>query len=305
MLNIQVILLMFLSTILYINFYPQNYYKLFDKLDELINSVNSAKSAKSKSASSAKSAKSKSANSATSSAKQTNSATTSPKQIETWRDLPFIGQKDIVKYHQQNPLNISRKNLPIYYPISSPLEDNYFDYANSITSPKLSMLRSIMRTVELHSNQGAAPIIFNYAERPLEFKQPNKQKMIVLANTVISSINEFGKPLLKVELLNIQNEIHEETDNQSRMCFDMKIKLFYADSEQLGKSTKPKFDILYLQPEFIFEKAYKKLVEDQFFAKSQTYDFRAFLSKLIIVGSEHLGFLPGRYGIKRPGSKIR
>ena len=165
------------------------------------------------------------------------------------------------------------------------------------------MLRTIMRRVELHSNQGAAPIIFNYAERPLEFKQPHKQKMIVLANTVISSINEFGKPLLKLELLNIQNEIHEETDNQSRMCFDMKIKLFYADSEQLGK--KPKFDILYLQPEFIFEKAYKKLVEDQFFAKSHTYDFRAFLSKLIIVGSEHLGFLPGKYGIKRPGSKRR
>ena len=304
MLNIQVILLMFLSTILYINFYPQNYYKLFDKLDELINSVNSAKSAKSAKSNSATSAKTaNSVNSATRSPKQTNSATSSPKQIETWRDLPFIGQKDIVRYHQQNPLNISRKNLPIYYPISSPLEDNYFDYTNSITSPKLSMLRSIMRTVELHSNQGAAPIIFNYAERPVEFKQPNKQRMLILANTVIKSINEFGKPLITIELLNIQNEIHEETDNQSRMCFDMKIKLFYADSEQLGK--KPKFDILYLQPEFIFEKAYKKLVEDQFFAKSHTYDFRAFLSKLIIVGSEHLGFLPGRYGIKRPGSKRR
>jgi len=295
---------MFLSTILYINFYPQNYYKLFDKLDELINSVNSAKSAKSAKSNSATSAKTaNSVNSATRSPKQTNSATSSPKQIETWRDLPFIGQKDIVRYHQQNPLNISRKNLPIYYPISSPLEDNYFDYTNSITSPKLSMLRSIMRTVELHSNQGAAPIIFNYAERPVEFKQPNKQRMLILANTVIKSINEFGKPLITIELLNIQNEIHEETDNQSRMCFDMKIKLFYADSEQLGK--KPKFDILYLQPEFIFEKAYKKLVEDQFFAKSHTYDFRAFLSKLIIVGSEHLGFLPGRYGIKRPGSKRR
>ena len=301
MLNIQVILLMFLSTILYINFYPQNYYKLFDKLDELINSINLGKSTKSKSASSAKS---KSASSAKSkSASSAKSKSTNPKQIETWRDLPFIGQKDTVRYHQQNPLNISRKNLPIYYPISSPLEDNYFDYTNSITSPKLSMLRNIMRTVELHSNQGAAPIIFNYAERPVEFKQPNKQRMLVLANTVIKSINEFGKPLVTIELLNIQNEIHEETDNQSRMCFDMKIKFSYADSEQLGK--KPKFDILYIQPEFIFEKAYKKLVEDQFFAKNHTYDFRAFLSKLIIVGSEHLGFLPGRYGIKRPGSKRR
>lgn len=172
-----------------------------------------------------------------------------------------------------------------------------------MTSPKLSMLRNIMRRVELYSNQGSAPIIFNYAERPLEFKQPNKKKMVVLANTIIKSINEFGKPLLKIKLLGIQNEIHEETDTQSRMCFDMKIKLFYADSEQMGK--KQTFDILYIQPEFIFEKAYKTLIEDQFFTKSHTYDFRAFLSKLIIVGSEHLGFLPGRYGVKKIGSKRR
>lgn len=299
MLDIQIILLMFLSTIIYINFNPQKYYKLFDKLDEFLKSVSNKN--KKKSSISIKSNLNKS--SKVESPDKDLSKQNNSKRIETWRDLPFIGTKDAASYHQQNPLNISRKNLPIYYPISSPLEDNYFDYTNSMTSPKLSMLRNIMRRVELYSNQGSAPIIFNYAERPLEFKQPNKKKMVVLANTIIKSINEFGKPLLKIKLLGIQNEIHEETDTQSRMCFDMKIKLFYADSEQMGK--KQTFDILYIQPEFIFEKAYKTLIEDQFFTKSHTYDFRAFLSKLIIVGSEHLGFLPGRYGVKKIGSKRR
>jgi hypothetical protein len=63
------------------------------------------------------------------SAKSAQSASSNPAKpvnIETWRDLPFIGNKDIQTYHR-NPQNVSRKNLPIYYPISSPLEDNYFN----------------------------------------------------------------------------------------------------------------------------------------------------------------------------------
>lgn len=43
MLDIQIILLMFLSTIIYINFNPQKYYKLFDKLDEFLKSVSNKK----------------------------------------------------------------------------------------------------------------------------------------------------------------------------------------------------------------------------------------------------------------------
>jgi len=220
--------------------------------------------------------------------------------IETWRDLPFIGNKDIQTYHR-NPLNVSRKNLPIYYPISSPLEDNYFNYANSITSPKMSMLRNILRRVELETNHGLEPIIFNYAERPIEFRQPNSEKINVLANTVIDLINQFGGSALRVELINTQNSIHEETDLQSRINFDMKLKLFYSDSEQLGK--KPKFDIIYIQPEFIFEKEFKTLIEDQFFKNKHHYDYRSYLSKLIVVGSEHLGFLPGRYGVQLKRSR--
>jgi hypothetical protein len=167
------------------------------------------------------------------------------------------------------------------------------------------MLRNILNRVVSHTNQGLEPIIFNYAERPIEHKQPNQERIKVLTKTVIHLINQFGGSALKVELLNTQNEVHEETDQQSKIGFDIKLKLFYSDSEQLGRFTKPKFDIIYIQPEFIFEKEYKTLLEDQFFKNKHHYDFRAYLSKLIIVGSEHLGFLPGRYGVKQIGYKRR
>jgi hypothetical protein len=274
MLNTQIILLIFLSTILYFKLNPKEYHKIYNKLNKLLT------------------------NNKLTNNKLTNNKLTNNKldQIETWRDLPFVGTKDTVKYNI-NSTDPSRNNPSIYYPISTPLEDNYYDYINSISSPKLSMLRSIMRRVELHSNQGSQPIIFNYSDRPVELKQSNKQKINVLANTIIDSINEFGKPMLKVELLEIQNDINEETETQSRMCFDMKIKLYYMDSEQMGKNLT--FDILYMQPEFIFEKYFETLIEDQFFDKSQSYNFKAFLSKLIIIGSEHAGFLPGRNKIKK------
>ena len=213
--------------------------------------------------------------------------------------MPFIGNKDVVTYHRA-PQNVSRKSLPIYYPISSPLEDNYFNYLSSISSPKLSMLRNIMRSVEVYTNQGIAPIIFNYAERPIEQKQININRINILAKTVLDLINKFAGSTLRVELIKTLNEIHEETELQSKINFDMKIKLFYYDAEKLGKTSKPEYDILYIQPEFIFEKKFNLLPEDDFFNKNKLtnkkIDFRVFLSKLMVIGSEHMGFLGGRYG---------
>lgn len=216
------------------------------------------------------------------------------KHIESWRDMPFIGTKDIIKYHQ---------NLPIYYPISSPLNNNYHDYLNSITSPKLSFLRSIMRRTQLHLNQGSPLIIFNQMDIPINLLPPNKQKNLVLANTIINTINEFGKPLLKIHIETLMNEINEETETQSKICFDIKIKLYYADSEKLGKPLT--FDILFIRSEFIFEKTYKKLIEDQFFSKKHIYNFKVFLSKLIILGAENMGVLPGRNNGRNNVRKIK
>ena len=207
--------------------------------------------------------------------------------IENWRDLPFIGNKDTNTYHRQD-VNVSRKNLPIYYPISSPLDEDYFSYVNSLSSPKLSLFRSLLRKVEIYTNQGAQPIIYNFSERPVTIKKIDKKQIKKLADSVIGLINKYGKSVLKVELVKTLNEIQEETDIQTKINFDMKIKLYYP------ANTKP--DILYIQPEFIFEKTYNKLPEDQFFApKQDPTEFKAFLSKLIIVGSENLGFLAGRY----------
>lgn len=218
--------------------------------------------------------------------------------VEKWRDLPFVGTSTNGTYHMQdsNSTNISRKNLPIYYPISSPMEDTYFNYLNSVTSPKLSMLRNIMRKVELYTNQGIKPIIFNNAERPIEIKSNNLKRIQVLANIIIELINEFGKSSLQVKQLDIQNPIHEETDEQSRIEFDVKLQLLYSNSEHMGKISKP--DIVIIQSEFIFEKNYSILPEDDFFIDNKKIEFRAYLSKLIVVGSEHVGFLGGRFGAK-------
>jgi hypothetical protein len=236
---------------------------------------------------------------------------------EEWRDLPFIGTKDMATYNPQQQ-NYSRKSLPVYYPISSPLEDDYFNYTNSMTSPKLSMLRNVLREVEVYTNQGLKPLMFNYAERPFTNKKPDLKKIGVLSKTVIDLINQYGDPFIKVKLDGVLNEIHEETDEQSRIGFDMKLKVLYNDSEMMGKRQKL-YDV-YIQPEFLFEKNYNMLPEDQFFidvygqpgssllrsgvvgsgskalAKDNSkVDFKAFLSKLIVIGSAHTGFLSGRY----------
>jgi hypothetical protein len=222
------------------------------------------------------------------------------KNLENWRDLPFIGNKDTQTYTKTNTQNYSRQNLPIYYPISSPLEDTYFNYLNSISSPKLSFFRNILRNVEIHINQDLKPIIFNYAERPIDIKQSNAKQINILALTVINLINKLGGSMLNVEYISTQNEIHEETEQQSKINFDLKLKLNYSDSEQMGKIVQA--DIIYLQPEFIFERDYL-LAEDQFFKLNQQNKFKSYLSKLIIIGAEHNGFLGGRNNIKKSYSK--
>lgn len=233
--------------------------------------------------------------------KQTVSKKKSSKKIEKWRDLPYVGNKDIITYKSSNTQNYSRKNLPIYYPISSPLEDNYFNYLNSISSSKLSMLRNTLRSIEVHTNQDLQPIIFNYAERPVEIKKVDPNRIKVLASMIINLINKFGEPILGVKYIKVLNELHEETDQQSRIVFDLKLELNYTDSENLGKKLTP--EIIYIQPEFVFEKTYNILPEDSFFKPDNKVKFKTFLSKLIIIGSEHLGFLGGRYGIRKTYSK--
>jgi hypothetical protein len=215
------------------------------------------------------------------------------KVTEGWRDMEYVGNKDIITYHRPLKQHYSKKSQAIYYPISSPLEDNYFNYLNSISSPKLSFFRNILYKVESYTNQGSQPIIFNYAERPITIKKTDKQKVKTLSDTVVNMINKFANPMLKIEYVGTSNEVHEETDVQSRINFDLKIKLYYADSEKMGKKVTP--DILYIQPEFIFEKQYDVLPEDQFFDKNKPEKFRAYLSKLIVIGSENMGFLAGRY----------
>ena len=140
-----------------------------------------------------------------------------PDFIEKWRDLPYIGNKDLVTYNKLNTEAYSRKNLPVYYPISSPLEDNYFSNINSITSPKLSLFRNVLRQVYLLTNQSIEPIIFNYVNRPIEQKKKNPNRIKTLANMIINLINKFGDPLLQVKLVQTQNEAHEQTEEQSKI----------------------------------------------------------------------------------------
>jgi len=226
--------------------------------------------------------------------KNTNKKNTNKKKevTEEWRDLAFNGMQNNITYNKllENP---SRQNLPIYYPIGSQLDDNYFNYLNSISSPKLSMLRTILRSVEVYVNQGIKPIIFNYADRPVEQKIIDQKRILTLANLIINLINKYSDSIMRVELDRTLNEVHEETDTQSKINFDMRIKLFYNDSETLGKEQK--YDLIYIQQEFIFEKTYEILPEDQFFASDKRIDFKIFLSKLLTVGAEHNGFLTGKY----------
>jgi hypothetical protein len=217
--------------------------------------------------------------------------------IEKWRDLPFIGNKDLITYNRINTTNYSRKNLPVYYPISSPLEDNYFNNINSITSPKLSMLRNVLNQVYLYINQSIEPIRFNSVNRPIEQYKVDLILIKRMAKIIIDLINKFGDPLLKVKLIKTENEISEQTSEQNRINFDIKLELEYADSENLGRDIKP--DIIYIQAEYVFEKLY----DDQFYSNNplQTntkINFKTYLLKLIVIGAAHDGFIGGRYSSK-------
>lgn len=221
--------------------------------------------------------------------------------VETWKDLAFVGTNTNANYHQQYQSNISRKNLPIYYPISSPLDDSYFNYLNSISSPKLSTFRNVLRKVEIFTNQGQKTIIFNYAEQPTNIIKIDPIRIRTLANTICNLINQNAKSLLQVKFIETSNEIHEETEEQSRINFDLKLELSYADSEKLGFLQQP--DIILIQSEFIFDKIYCVLPEDNFFNDNKKIEFKAYLSKLIVIGAEHMGFLGGRFDKKFPYSK--
>jgi hypothetical protein len=176
------------------------------------------------------------------------------------------------------------------------LEDTYFNYLNSISSPKLSTFRNVLRKVEIFTNQGQKPIIFNYSEQPINIIKTDQNRIHTLANTICILINQNAKSLLQVKFIETSNEIHEETEEQSRINFDLKLELLYSDSEKMGKIQQP--DIIIIQSEFIFEKKYSVLPEDNFFNDHKKIEFRAFLSKLIIIGAEHMGFLGGRFSKK-------
>ncbi len=219
--------------------------------------------------------------------------------IEKWRDLPFIGNKDLITYNRINTTNYSRKNLPVYYPISSPLEDNYYNNINSITSPKLSMLRNVLNQVYLFTNQSVEPIRFNFVNIPIEQSKVDPILIKRMANIIIDLINKFGDPLLKVKLIKTNNEISEQTSEQSRLNFDIELELEYADSQNLGRDVKS--DTIYIQVEYVFEKIY----DDQFYSNNplQTntntkINFKTYLLKLIVIGAAHDGFIGGRYSSK-------
>jgi len=219
-----------------------------------------------------------------------------PDFFEGWRDMQFIGNKDLTTYNRINTNAYSRKNLPVYYPISSPLEDNYFNNINSITSPKLSMFRNVLRQVYLSVNQSVQPITFNIVNRPIENKKIDKKRIEALSTMIVKLVNKLGEPILKVKQISTENELHEQTEEQSRIVFDIKLELSYVDSEDLGREIKP--DILIVQADYVFEKTNKTFDEDQFFVKglsNKKVDFRAFLSQLIVIGAEHNGFIGGRY----------
>jgi len=301
----QFVILMLIAFIFYLAKNPNEYYYILQQYENLFNLFIPNKphkmkvvSANVKSDYSDKLLSSSSSSSSSSSKllKISSNSYKNKDNIETWRDLAVNNVN--ANYHQQNPLYVSRTNLPIYYPISSPMHDTYFNHLNSISSPKLSTLRTILRKVEIVTNQGQKPIIYNQADRPSSSIKIDNVRIQTLANTICNLINQSAKSLLKVKYMETLNELHEETDEQSKINFDLKLELIYPDSENLGKSLQP--DIIFIQSEFIFEKIYNALPEDKFFSENKlpedkTIKFKAYLSKLFIIGSEHMGFLAGRF----------
>lgn len=218
--------------------------------------------------------------------------------MEQWRDLPFSRSES---YHKINPNMVSKDSYYLSYPISTPLEEDEYIYSNKVMDPRLAMLRNVLRKVELDTNRGIKTILFNVAERPIENKVINAERIKTLSEKIIKLINQFGNPALTVKYISTLNEKHEETEQESRIGFDLKLLLYYPDSTKLGKNDIKQYSIVYIQTEFIFEKKYDLLEEDQFFINQndKKIDFKVYLSKLIITGSENMGYLGGHHDIKK------
>ena len=221
-----------------------------------------------------------------------------------------------------NPLNISKKNLPIYYSINLPFEDNLFNSFNSfnnfnnfnnISLKNLSLFKNILRKVELYTNKSKPPTIFNYVERPVKINKINMANIKILAHTVINLINKFANPTIQIKYVSTSNESYEETDKESKINFDLKINFFYSNSEKTSKISKSSkifkssktstMSTMYIQPEFIFNNLNQESI-NKLFSNSSTKTFtnnnlNKYLSKIIIVGSKSIGFLGGRNDNKK------
>jgi hypothetical protein len=195
------------------------------------------------------------------------------KIIENWLELPYVGNKYINNYVLNNN-----------YPINLPSDTKYF---NNIDNYKLSILKNTLNKILLESNNNKN-IIFNVANQPVENIDIDNNKIKILTNLIIKLINNN----IKIELIETLNINHKETDKQSKIYFIIKIKYYYDDYSKFYK--KLNFDIIYIECEFIFEKNYDILPEEQFFNKNIIANYSTFISKLYIVGDENYGFLTGR-----------
>jgi hypothetical protein len=183
--------------------------------------------------------------------------------IENWLELPYIGNKYINKYMSNNN-----------YSIDLPYNTSYF---NNIDNYKLSILKNTLYKILLESNNDKN-IIFNIANQPVQNIDIDNNKIKTLSELIIKLINNN----IKIELIDILNTIHKETDKQSQIYFIIKIKYFFDDYSKFYK--KLNYDIIYIECEFIFEKNYDILPEDQFFNKNIISNYSTFISKLQLVG---------------------
>jgi hypothetical protein len=172
---------------------------------------------------------------------------------EELRYFNFSGNRNQTTYQKLSNQIYSRNNVPIYYLISTLLEDIYLNNLNSLSSRKLYILKNVLDKVIVSNNQDIEPLIFDYVKRPIEIKKHNSKTINTLTDTIIDLINKYGYPIIKVKYNSILNELHEETDKQIRIVFDIKVEVFHTDSEELEKL---KSYYIYIQPEYIFEKKY-------------------------------------------------
>ena len=185
------------------------------------------------------------------------------RNIENWLELPYVGNKYINNYVLNNN-----------YPIDLPSDTKYF---NNIDNYKLSILKNTLNKILLESNNDKN-IIFNIANQPVQNIDIDNNKIKTLSELIIKLMNNN----IKIELIDTLNINHKETDKQSQIYFIIKIKYFFDDYSKFYK--KLNYDIIYIECEFIFEKNYDILPEDQFFNKNIISNYSTFISKLQLVG---------------------